>query len=123
MRHSELEVWKRSIEFVTEIYRITTSFPKVELYGLTAQIRRAAVSVPSNIAEGATRGSDREFIHFLSIAMGSLSELETQLIIAKNLGYLDGGVLTPSLDSRIEEIRKPLIGLIHYLEEKVGAGK
>lgn len=74
---------------VTVIYDITRQFPKEEVYGLTSQIRRTAVSVPSNIAEGAGRSGHREFAQFLSIARGSLSELETQLLIAANLGYID----------------------------------
>ncbi len=87
--YSDLTVWKDSIEFVTKIYKVTESFPKSELYGLTSQIRRSAVSIPSNIAEGASRKSHKEFSQFLSIALGSLAELDTQLIIAKNLSYLE----------------------------------
>jgi len=75
--HKDLEVWKKSMDLVSNIYKITESFPNKELYGLTNQIRRAAVSVPSNIAEGAARSSKREFIQFLYVALGSLSELET----------------------------------------------
>ncbi|HER24967.1 MAG TPA: four helix bundle protein [Candidatus Atribacteria bacterium] len=77
------------MDLVSNIYRITESFPNKELYGLTNQIRRAAVSVPSNIAEGAARSSKKEFIQFLYIALGSLSELETQIIIANGLEYLN----------------------------------
>jgi len=69
--HRDLEVWKRGISFVTTIYKLTGSFPKEELYGLTSQIRRAAISIPSNIAEGAARKSNKEFIHYLYIALGS----------------------------------------------------
>ncbi|MFA5010608.1 MAG: four helix bundle protein [Ignavibacteria bacterium] len=83
--HKDLEVWKKSIDLVSEIYEITKSFPKEEIYGLTNQIRRSAVSIPSNIAEGAGRNHDKEFIQFLYIAMGSSSELETQIFICKNL--------------------------------------
>ena len=75
--HKDLEVWKKSMDLVSNIYKITESFPNKELYGLTNQIRRAAVSIPSNIAEGAARNSKKEFIQFLYIALGSLSELET----------------------------------------------
>ena len=74
---------------VKEIYQLTSAFPQEELYGLSAQLRRSAVSVPSNIAEGAARSSKKEFLQFLSIARGSLSELETQVIIAKELGYVE----------------------------------
>ena len=87
--HKDLDVWKKSIEMVTTIYKLTHNFPKEELYGLTSQMRRAAVSVPSNIAEGAGRNSRKELLLFLSYAKGALSELETQLIIAYNLGYLN----------------------------------
>ena len=87
--HKDLDVWKKSIEMVTQIYLLTRNFPKEELYALTNQIRRAAVSVPSNIAEGAGRKTSKELLQFLYYATGSLSELETQLIIAHNLGYLN----------------------------------
>ncbi len=86
--HRDLEVWKESVELVTKIYRASQSFPKHELYGLTQQLRKAAVSVPSNLAEGAARASRKEFIYFLRIARGSLSEVETQIEIANRLGYL-----------------------------------
>jgi four helix bundle protein len=85
--HRDLLVWQESISLVKEIYAVTRSLPDDEKFGLTSQMRRAAVSVPSNIAEGAARGSQREFAQFLVIARGSLSELETQLIIAKELNY------------------------------------
>ncbi len=86
--HRDLEVWQKSVELVTKIYRASQSFPKHELYGLTQQLRKAAVSVPSNLAEGAARASRKEFIYFLRIARGSLSEVETQIEIANRLGYL-----------------------------------
>jgi four helix bundle protein len=81
--------WQRAIDLVTTTYAVTQTFPKHELYALTSQIRRAAISVASNIAEGAARSSKKEFVHFLSMARGSLSELETQFIIAEKLNYLD----------------------------------
>ena len=87
--YRDLIAWKKSIDLVGKIYSFTRSFPKEEIYGLTSQIRRAAVSIPSNIAEGAGRSGHREFVQFLSIARGSLSELETQLLIAADLGYMD----------------------------------
>lgn len=86
--HKDLDVWKLSIDFVTDIYKITSSFPKEEQFGLTNQIRRAAVSVPSNIAEGAGRNSDKEFLRFLYISMGSIQEIYTQLLIALNLDFI-----------------------------------
>jgi|SRR5215469_7094505 len=85
---ADLEVWRASMEVVTRIYRLTRHFPKDEMYGLTSQIRRAAVSVPSNIAEGKGRASDRELSQFLCVARGSLFEIQTQLHIAEKLGYV-----------------------------------
>lgn len=85
--HQKLEAWSKSIELVTEVYRTSDRFPKEERYGLTGQIRRAAVSIPANLAEGAGRRSQKEFAHFFSISQGSASELETELIIANKLGY------------------------------------
>ncbi len=97
-----------------DLYQLTSKFPKEELYGLTSQIRRAAVSVPSNVAEGAARNSDKEFIQFLYISLGSLAELETQIILAKELGFLtDLAVLT-----QIDHSRKFVLGLIKYLKSK-----
>lgn len=108
--HLDLDVWKRSLEFVTLIYRLTGKFPKSEIYGITSQIRRSAISIPSNIAEGAGRTSKKEFSHFLSISLGSLAELETQLIISDNLNYLDSGLLN-DLISKLSSIRKMIFGL------------
>jgi four helix bundle protein len=85
----DLDVWKRGIQLVTHVYDVSKSFPQSELYGLTNQIRRSAVSVPSNIAEGRMRGHKAEFRQFLFIALGSLAEIETQLIIADELGYIE----------------------------------
>ena len=87
--HHKLEAWKVSRELVKRIYVLTQTFPREEMFGLTSQIRRAAVSIPSNIAEGAARTGDREFAQFLNVARGSLSELETQLLIASDLGYIN----------------------------------
>lgn len=87
--HHKLEAWSKKIELVTDVYKNTERFPKEERYGLTGQIRRAAVSIPANLAEGAGRHSKKEFAHFLSNSQGSASELETELVIAHRLGYLD----------------------------------
>ena len=90
MEHTKLEVWKEAVELTVEVYELTKAFPKEEIYGLTSQIRRAVVSVPSNIAEGCARKSATETIHFLYIAIGSLAEVETQIIISNRLGYISG---------------------------------
>ena len=86
--YRELVAWRKAMQLVKEIYDVTRAFPREELYGLTSQLRRAAVSVPSNIAEGQARFSQREFFHFLSHARGSLVEVETQILIAEDLAYL-----------------------------------
>ena len=86
--HRELRVWQNAMSLVRDVYTVTKVFPIEEQFGLISQLRRAAVSVPSNIAEGAARTSKREFAQFLSVARGSLAEVETQILIAKDLGYL-----------------------------------
>ena len=87
--HKELIVWQRSIELVIAVYNLTKKFPKEEIYGLTSQMRRAAVSIPSNIAEGRARGTAKDFLNFLRTALGSCAELETQLEIAQKLSFGD----------------------------------
>ncbi len=109
--HQDLKVWQRSMELVAAIYERTSAFPKSELYGLTSQIRRAAVSVPSNIAEGQGRRSPKEFCQFLRHAKGSLMEVETQVMIAIRLSYMNA----PSGETLLKmssEIGKMLNGLI-----------
>jgi four helix bundle protein len=92
--HKDSEVWKQSLDLAECVYLVTGSFPKEELYGLTAQMRRAAVSVSSNIAEGAAKGSRKEFVQFLYISLGSLAELETQCMMAGRLGFIsDQGLM------------------------------
>ena len=103
--YTELRAWKQAVDLVLEVYSTTQQFPKTELYALTNQIRRSAVSVPSNIAEGKGRSSDREFALFLSHARGSLLELETQLLIASKLGYT-GKEQSESLGTRTEQLAK-----------------
>jgi len=114
--HTDLDVWKRSMDFVEDIYRMSEKFPREEVYGLSSQIRRAAVSVPSNIAEGASRQGNKEFIQFLYISLGSLSEVETQLMIAERLQYISDvdEILNNSID-----IKKMLNGLISYLKRTI----
>lgn len=94
----ELEVWKKGIELVKLVYEITSKFPEEERYGLSAQMRRSAVSVPSNIAEGFKRWHTKEFKQFLNITLGSLAELETQLAIAKEISYLDDATEARTLE-------------------------
>ncbi|MGH8616817.1 MAG: four helix bundle protein [Burkholderiales bacterium] len=106
--HYRLEAWKCARELVRNIYTLTQSFPREEVFGLTSKMRRAAVSVPSNIAEGAARTSRKEFAQFLNIARGSLSELETQLLIASDLGYIESKA--PVFDT-IDHVSRLLTGL------------
>jgi four helix bundle protein len=108
--HHKLEVWKRSLKFVTKIYKITAQFPADEKFGLVSQMRRAAVSIPSNIAEGAARNSRKEFINFLHIAQGSSAELETQILISSNLDFVTPDQADPLLQE-LEEISRMIIGL------------
>ena len=118
--HKDLDVWKKSMEMVANIYRLTRQFPSDEQYGLSSQIRRSAISIPSNIAEGAARNSDKEFKQFLYIAQGSAAEVETQLIIAEKLGFLDSA---RNFQSDISDIRKMLTGLISYVSKRKTIGK
>ena len=111
LTHKDLKVWQKSIDMVVEIYLATSTFPKDELYGLTSQIRRASVSIPSNIAEGYGRFSDKELIRFLFISLGSASEVETQLIICNRLNYLLEKDFN-NLSLLNNEIIKMLAGLI-----------
>ncbi len=115
MDYKELVVWQRSIQLVTDIYQLARTLPKEELYALSDQMKRCAVSIPSNIAEGSGRNTTKEFIQFLYIALGSASELETQLIIGRNIGFFQ------DLDyyfKEISEIRRMLNGLINALKKK-----
>jgi four helix bundle protein len=120
--YRDLDVWKKSVLLVTEIYKTTANFPKEEIYGLTSQIKRSAVSVPSNIAEGRGKRSTRDFIRFLNISYGSLCELETQLIIANNLALLKTTDLETLLNAS-SEIARMLNGLINSLEDKLSSPK
>jgi len=108
--HRDLFAWQKAMELVTEIYRLTREFPKDELYGLVSQLRRAAVPVPSNLAEGYGRNSRNEFDHFVGQARGSLAEVETQIEIAKNLGYVSAEICSGLL-SRVDEVGRLLTGL------------
>jgi four helix bundle protein len=112
--YRDLMVWRKGIELAKDIYTVTKNFPPTEVYGLTNQLRRAAVSVPSNIAEGQSRQSSKEFSHFLHISLGSLSEVDTQMVIAQELDYLST-TQADLLFSAIFELRKMIYGLIHQL--------
>ncbi len=112
--HKDLIVWQRAMDFVEEVYKLTDTMPTAELYGLTGQIRRSVVSIPSNIAEGAARNHDKEFIQFLYVALGSIAELETQLLLAERLRF----VVKAPLDS-LNEIKKLLLGLIRMKKSLV----
>lgn len=111
--HKRLDVWKVAMDLVSEVYRVTESLPAREGYSLTQQIRRAAVSIPSNIAEGAARQTKKEFVNYLHIARGSLSELDTQLDLAKRLGYLQGD-MWGILDAQMDRVDKMISGLIRH---------
>lgn len=113
-KYKELKLWQKSIELVSEIYRLTSTFPEMERFNLISQINRAAVSISSNIAEGAGRNSNKEFVHFLAVSHASTYEVETQLIISKNLGYL--------LDSDSERMLERIVELqkmSYTLQEKL----
>lgn len=113
--HSDLKVWQESMNLVEDVYKITQLFPKDELFGLTSQIRRCVVSIPSNIAEGAGRKGEKEWVRFLYIALGSLSELDTQYQIAVRLKYID---TETEIENRIKFIRVMLTKLIDSLNDK-----
>ncbi len=115
--YRDLAAWQKAIDLVTEIYRASQEFPKEELFGLTSQIRRAAVSIPSNVAEGQGKLSRKEFIYFLGNARASLMEVETQLIISKNLDYLREERLNALL-ALTAELGKILNGLLSALKAK-----
>ena len=115
--YKELKVWRKSYELCLEIYRITAKFQKEERYGLTSQIRRSVVSIPSNIAEGYGRKTTRDYIRMLYIAYGSVCELETQILLAGDLDFIEKRELGP-LKKGIAEIERMLKGLIKSLEDK-----
>lgn len=105
----KIQVWERAHQFALQVYKITSSLPKEELYGSTSQMRRAAMSIPSNIAEGCGRDTQTELARFIHIASGSASELEYQLILAHDLGYIRDE-LYPNLNAEINEIKPMLVG-------------
>ena len=118
--YKELKVWQRSYQLCLEIYKITKKFPEEEKYGLTSQLRRAAVSVPSNISEGYGRKTTPEYIQFLYIAYGSICEIETQILLSGDLGYISSARLE-MLNEGIGEVERMLKALIKSLEIKPSA--
>jgi len=119
--HENLEVWQKAIEFAVMIYERTKQFPWDERFGLTSQIRRASVSIPANIAEGAARQSDKEFLHFLAIAQGSCSEVETEILLAAKLGFLPQPDYV-ELKAEADSIGRMLVGLSKHLKKKINQG-
>ena len=113
--HKDLDVWKAAIKLAREIYVLTASFPNEERFGMTMQMRRASVSIASNIAEGAARQGDKEFVQFLHIALGSAAELETQLIIAGEVGLSKASALG-AVEVSLTHVRQLLIGLIRSIK-------
>jgi len=113
--YKDLNIWKRIIEVVEDIYKITKNFPKEEIYGLTSQLRRSAVSIPSNIGEGFTRFHNKEYKQFLFVSLGSCAELSTQIIIALRLDYLENKEADQLLNE-IDEISKMTMSLIKKLD-------
>jgi len=115
--YQELIAWQKAMDLAALAYKMTRGFPREELFGLALQIRRAAVSIPSNIAEGQGRNTTRDFMHFLGIAIGSLQELETQVIVADRLRYLNADAKAGFLDLS-SEVGRLIHGLINSLKEK-----
>ena len=115
--HEKLDVWKKSIDFAVALYKTTEGFPKDERFGLTSQLRRAAVSISANIAEGAARRSNKEFVHFRSNSQGSTSEVETELLIAHRLNYCRDAEYK-TLSSSLDEIGRMLTGLAQHVQRK-----
>lgn len=115
MDHKDLDVWKKSMDLVEIVYRLTSQFPSDEKFGLTNQIRRAVVSIPANISEGAGRKSDKELIQFLHIALGSLAELDTHYLIAVRLNYCN---INKEIEIKLLEVKRLLIGFRNYVQNK-----
>ncbi|WP_367362440.1 four helix bundle protein [Mesotoga sp.] len=109
-----LQIWKLGVKLAKDVYLLTEKFPKREVYGLTDQIRRAAVSIPSNIAEGKGRSTAKDFVHFLNTARGSVYELKTQLYIAREIGYLTQEDFS-TLQKRIEDLSHKIVAMTKYL--------
>lgn len=116
--YRRLVAWQKGMDLVEAVYQVTRGWPREEQYGLTSQVRKAAISIPSNIAEGQARTGPREFAHHLSIAHHSLCELETQILIAQRLGYADA-MTSEWLLAQVAETRRPTIGLLRSLRARI----
>ena len=122
MNHRDLAVWQKSMALAVSVHALTKQMPKDEIFGLTSQMRRAAVSVPSNTAEGAARHTTKEFLAFLYIARGSLAELETQLRLTRAIGYLPDDLVSPALAST-DEVGRLLTSVIASLKRRLARSK
>ena len=118
--HKDLRVWQLSIEFATHVYKLTSAYPRDEIFGIVSQLRRAAVSVPSNIAEGYARGSNREKLHFLRISSGSMSEIETQLLLSLNFGYISEKECE-EITTELTSLWKQINALISAIKKTIGS--
>jgi four helix bundle protein len=116
--HKKLDAWKNGIELTVRAYRLTGNLPDAEKFGLTSQMRRAAVSIPSNVAEGAAKNTKKQFIQFLHTAQGSLAELDTQVVICKELGYFSDTEIA-LINEKMERESKLISGLIKFLKKKL----
>lgn len=116
MYYKDMEVWKEAMHLVTDIYKITDNFPKSELFGIISQMRRCVISIPSNIAEGVVKHSDKETLRFLDMSIGSLAELDTQVLIAQNLGFI---LDIEDIISQISKVQALLKGLIKYYQKQL----
>lgn len=114
----KLSIWKKSFELSKSIYRSTEKFPKAEKLGLTSQLRRSAVSIPSNIAEGCGRGTNKQLIYFLNVARGSACELETQILLAGELSLMERKIVT-QIAAEVDEVRRMISGFIKSVESSV----
>jgi four helix bundle protein len=115
--HKDLVLWQKALALAVEVHRITESFPRTERFGLVSQMRRAAISVPSNIAEGSARRTTRDFAAFLHISRGSLAELETQLVLAQRIGYVNVQLLKETMP-RVEEVGRLLTAVLAGLRRR-----
>lgn len=116
MYYKDMEVWKEAIELTINVYKITETYPKNEAFGIVNQIRRAVVSIPSNIAEGVVKHSDKETLRFLDIALGSLAELDTQMLISESLEFINN---YKDIEQKISKVRALLTGLIKYYNKQL----